>query len=327
MSTPSYLHSVPGEPWIGSSTEPPTRTEAAQASDTTSGAGGQPPTGGAQRSLKQRAEKSLPTDRLSFDKQVEVLRSIARFSGGGKRPVTAEDLSASIGLRGNTGGLSNKFFLDCGWVERVGRGSYAATDDLLEYHRHLNVDEEDAAGARARLIGPVKASWFWQVVGPLVEGGAVREKMALHALSKEAGAFDHTSQLQLILSWLEWLGLIKRDGELLSAGSGGSMESHPTQADLVSDAPASQAVKTQSSGSAAVDEHPRETHSAAAEERASVESTPSPTPAVTSQDGPENDRDALLTFNFSLKMTADDVVKLDNAQLTALLNFAEKLRG
>lgn len=127
---------------------------------------------------------------------------------------TAEDLSAAIGLKGKTGGLSNKFYRDTGWVVSTGRGAYAATDPLLDYHRHLNIDSQDTDGARRYLVTPAQESWYWVALEPILDGGA-RKSMALHTLSKAADAYDHAEQLDLILSWLEWLGQVRREGDMV----------------------------------------------------------------------------------------------------------------
>ena len=220
MSSQPRLHAVKGDQWVGSPTvlplppfrRPSPKLRLLQEARTRRGRVQ------LSRPQKARADRSLPTDRLSFDKQVDVLRAIAQMSGSNRRPVTAEDLSASIGLRGNTGGLSNKFFRDSGWVVSAGRGMYTATDPLLEYHRHLNVDPQDMGGARRHLAGAARDSWYWEVVEQLLDGGA-RQTMILHALSKAAGAYDHMPQLQLILTWLEWLGLVRREGDLVLMGN------------------------------------------------------------------------------------------------------------
>jgi hypothetical protein len=233
------------------------------------------------------------------------------MSGNNKRPVTAEDLSASIGLKGNTGGLSNKFFRDSGWVVSAGRGMYATTEPLMEYHRHLNVDCEDVDGARRHLAAAAQDSWYWEAVEPMLEGGA-RQTMILHALSKAAGAYDHMPQLRLILSWLEWLGLIRREGDLIfraSAHNGGG------------DQPDSeQAVESEPAEDGAREEAPPEVTSASDQERQDAEPASEPTHETV-------DTSALVSLSFNVRITADDAAKLDAEQLRLLLAFAEKLRG
>lgn len=267
---------------------------------TTDGRGGQPPTQTG-RSQKQRAEKALPTDRLSFDKQVEVLSAIAQFSGPHKKPVTAEDLSTAIGLKGLTGGLSNRFFYESGLIDRTGRGEYVATDALLGYHQHITYDPDDADGARANLRPAIKGSWYWaEVIEPMLHSGGLRQHMLLVALGKAAGATSHKPQLEMIISWLEWVGLVSRDGEMVYAVDHGA----PTAAHTEDD----EGVDDPEAGTNGADE-------------VGV----SPADARPATDGV--DTAALISFSMSVRITADDAAKLTGEQLDSLLAFAEKLRG
>jgi hypothetical protein len=233
----------------------------------------------------------------------------------------AEDLSAAIGLKGNTGGLSNKFFRDSGWIIPAGRGAYTAADPLMEYHRHLNVDPNDTSGARRYLADSARSSsWYWEVLEPMLEGG-IRQTLVLHTLSKEAGAYEHTEQLLLILEWLEWLGLIRRDGEtVFPAASEGSLraetdspaDEEPEQEPATEEAPAGQ--------DAAMESALAEQETAAAgnaQKPADRDARPTE----------EIDTSALVSFSFNVRITADDAAKLSAEQLKALLEFAEKLRG
>jgi hypothetical protein len=252
---------------------------------------------------------------LSFEKQVDVLRAIAQISGNSRRPVTAEDLSAAIGLKGGTGGLSNKFFRDSGWVVSAGRGMYAATETLMEYHRHLNVDPQDAGGARRHLATPAQASWYWEALEPMLEGGA-RQTLILHALSKAAGAYDHMPQLLQILTWLEWLGLVRRDGDLVFRGTAEGSRSDEEEASEVIG-------KTMTA-----DDVPQQEQSPAAEAKdQDVADEQGATTPFQEAPPSADDTSALVSFSFKVRITAEDAAKLTAEQLQSVLDFAEKLRG
>jgi hypothetical protein len=283
------------------------------ATDSAAGGANPPSAGNAGRAQKQRADRSLPTDRLNFEKQVEVLRVIAQMSGNSRRPVTAEDLSAAIGLKGNTGGLSNKFFRDSGWVVSAGRGMYAATEPLMDYHRHLNVDPQDVDGARRYLAASAEASWYWEALEPMLEGGA-RQTIVLHTLSKAAGAYEHTPQLLLIVTWLEWLGLVRREGDLVLREAS-EVHHSPEQGD--SEPMAEDIADNASSTALSVPDL----------EAAEVHDVESPKPQPQESQPPAVDTSALLTFSFSVRITAEDAAKLSAEQLQSILDFAEKLRG
>jgi len=159
---------------------------------------------------RQRPGKSLPTDRLRFDLQVRILQTLGRLSGPGKRPVTADDLSRAIGgVSSTTVGLSNGFFRDSGWIDRQGRGHYAATDALVDYTRRLAADPTQPQRAVERLRDPVRQSWFWQVLQPALAAGSVPLNEAVVMLAREADAgMGHVPMLQNVVEWLRWVGLV-----------------------------------------------------------------------------------------------------------------------
>jgi hypothetical protein len=320
MSAQPRLHAVNGDSWIGEPDRPPTALDPA----TDSAAGGtNPPSGGAtgsgpQRVQKQRSDRSLPTDRLGFEKQVEALEAIAQLSGGAKKPVTAGDVSAAIGLAptSGTGGLSNKFFRDSGWIVSAGRGNYAATDALMEYFRHVRIDPQDPA-ARRHLVEPTRASWYWQALEPVLSsGGGARKSIVLLALSKAAGATEHTTQLETIVSWLEWLSMVRRDGDLTYLVS-------PVGEQLAEDDNANEGAPDMEAATS-IDGDAAPAAPAAAGDEIPVAPPQAQAPAT-----PEAgvDTSALISFNFSVRITAEDASKLSPEQLQSVLDFAEKLRG
>jgi len=309
MSAQPYLQSVTNHSASGE-LDTPSPTPSTSASPPA----GNPPRGegegpGCRGAVRQRADKSLPTDRLSFEKQVEALKAIAQLSGPGKRPVTAEDISASLGLKGNTGGLSNKFFRDTGWIEPSGRGLYVAADGLVAFHRHLGMDPQDLAGAQAYLLDAVRTGWYWEEIEGMVQGAGVRATAVLHALARAAGASaDHKEQLGLIVDWLEWLGLVRREGEIIAAAD-------PAQPSVPADKPEEEAQAVEAD-EPALDVIPV----AEAEEQPARQAAPevSANPVMDT---------AIVSMHFSVRITADDAVKLSDEQLKALLAFAEKLRS
>lgn len=305
MTQQNHLQAVSGESWSASDPPPGTSGPGDAEHRPTGGDGGTPPSGSAAstRSLQRsRAERPLPTDRLSFEKQIDVLRAIARLSGRERRAVTAEQLSEAMGMKGNTAGLSNRFFVESNLVEFIGRGSYTASGALLDYHRHLSVDPQDLVGAVRCLVPAIQQSWYWQVIEPMLDGG-LPERMALLSLSGAAGATEHTAQLQIVLQFLVWLRMLRRDGDTLLAGEhfGSPL---PTGPDEQGGEPVvSQEVSARGQGQASEPLH--------------VTSSPLASPEPV----------AMVSFNFSVRITADDAARLTDDQLQTLLSFAEKLRG
>ena len=312
MAAKPYLQSVGNQTFIGEPDQPPTAPAAPTASTTppldSGSAGGAPPKGGdgsgTRPNQRARAEKNLPTDRLGFDKQIEALRAIAQLSGTAKRPVTAEAISSALGLKGNTGGLSNKFFRDNGWIEPAGRGEYIAADSLVNFGRHLGMDSNDLDGARKYLAATARENWHWQEIADRLHGQGLPTSAVLHALAKAAGASaEHRQQLELVIDWLGWLGLVRREDDKVMAVT-------PEHDSRAAEAPTpDESARDVQHATEAVAE---------SEEPAPAQREAELTPVL---DG------ALVSMNFSVRITADDATKLSDDQLRTLLDFAEKMRG
>jgi hypothetical protein len=239
---------------------------------------------------RARAAKSLPTDRMKFGLQVKVLQTIGRLSGPGKRAVTAQDLSRAVeGVSEATIGLSHGFFLDSGWIERQGRGRYVATDCLIEYTRRLATAASEPGRAVAALRDPVRQSWYWQVLQPHLGAGPLPINEAIVMLMREADASDgHVNMLRNIVQWLTYVELVALVGDGRIAIADGAAE--PAHQD-----------RPQAQGSPA----PRATD-------------PKGEKPTTSQGGAPPD--VVLAFGFDLRLTADDLSRLDPEQIKALFD-------
>jgi hypothetical protein len=309
MSEPTHLQSVDRGSWRNVE-------QKAGAAPDVSGPAGSPPavTQRDRAASKTRPGHSLPTDRMKFENQVETLTMFAQLSGPKKSSVGAEDLGKTLGMSPATAGLCSGFFRDSGWVTKTGRGAYAATDALLNYNRHLKVDPGDTAGALLNLAETARGSWYWQTVEPLLHGTA-RQSVLLQSLSKASGAYDHTPQLLLILDWLEWLTLIRRDGDMVHAGQVSAappLASSEWEVEVVSD------------GVAAFDGDIDPVSDAPSLPAVPLSANSAPVvPTVATDDAVAS----LISFNLSVRITAEDAARLTPEQITSLLEVVDKLRG
>lgn len=274
-----------------------------------------PPTGNggnSKREARARAEKALPTDRLKFDNQVAVLRAVAATSGNNRRGSTAMAMSAAIGLNAGTGGLNSRFFRSANWFESVGRGEYTASSGVLAYHQHITIDPDAQYEATAKMRDEVRTSWFWTTLEPMLASGhPINMKLAVLELAKAAGASSHTDQLQTIIEWLDWVGLIVREeGQIkLRASEGQQPSQEQGQDDIIDDILNNDELE----GAAPADDEfssPGESGAAAA--------AASP---------PQGDLGAIVSFNMSVRLTAADMKSLDQEQRDFVLALAERLRG
>ena len=119
----------------------------------------------------------------------------------------------------------------------------------------------------------------------------------------------------MLLEWLEWLGLIRRDGEILHAALA-------TPASVPSFSEAEMEVE---SGADTNFDHELdlagETPSVAVGSPAALTTPVSQTLAV------DDAVASLISFNLSVRITAEDAARLTPEQITSLLEVVDKLRG
>lgn len=259
---------------------------------------------------KARTEKPLPTDRLSFGNQIKILRAVAATSGNNRRGSTAEAMSAAIDLSGNTGGLNSRFFRSANWFESVGRGEYTASAGVLAYNQHITIDPDAQHEATAMMRSEVETSWFWETLEPMLASGhPISIKLAVLELAKACGATNHTVQLETIIDWLVWVGLVVREADQIKACPS-TAETDKVE-EIETDA-------VDATGKVTIDHDKGEGDGKAAADP--VIQAPAAAAAT-------SDLDAIVSFNMSVRLTAADMKSLDQEQRDFVLALAERLRG
>ncbi|KAA1427862.1 hypothetical protein [Nocardioides antri] len=282
-------------------------------SDAAGGDNGNGPTRNVRAPKKARATKPIPTDRLSFENQLAVLKNVAITSGNTRRGSNSNAMSAAIGLKGDTGGLIARFFRSAGWFELAdARGEYTASPGTIAWNQHITVDSTAQYDAAAKMRAEVAKSWFWEVLEPMLASGhSIRDSLALLELAKAAGATNHVPQLTMILQWLEWVGLIVIEDDYLRLRADRDAPAEPGE-----DSAESVVVSDGESNSDADD---------VAEEM----TPPQLTTADESRGRPAGvvDTEAIVSFTLSVRLTADDLQVMDETQRDFVLALAERLRG
>lgn len=245
---------------------------------------------------RKRPSKSLPTDRMKFEVQVRVLQAAGRLSGAGKRPIDSQQLSAAMGgeVSHYTVGLSHQFFLDCGWLEKRGRGEYAASDALIDFNRRLGTDGDDLPRAVEALRVPLTHSWFWRAIEPQLAHGSVPVSEIMVVLMQEAEVGSaHIPQIRNVLEWLRFAGLISIVDDRVGPVDGGAPPlSVEPDVDIATSPPQPEGAPTLEARSALTVVAP-------------PVSTPSAPPSV-------------LSFDFSFKLTVADLAGLSPEQIKSL---------
>lgn len=156
----------------------------------------------------------LPTPRIAFAKQLDLLRAYSAASGEGVQGVPNEQVANIVGMSASTVSLANPFFADIGLIHRGG-GGYIPAPEVVAFARSYQWDE-DYAGTE---IGPLlRDSWFGQALMPRLQFSPISEDVALRELGKAANAAPkYRAQLRTLLDYLKAGNLIVRNGEMIEA--------------------------------------------------------------------------------------------------------------
>lgn len=165
--------------------------------------------GGAKR---QPPAKFLPTDRIVFSKQLDILAAYASVSGPERCPVTNEDVRSIVEMATTTVAMTNAFFVQTGFLSRVD-GGYLPAPEVFEFGAAAGQRVENATRALRPIV---ERSWFARRAIARLRYQSVSEADVIADLTGEAKASDaHKFQVAVLLNYLEAVGLATRSGGML----------------------------------------------------------------------------------------------------------------
>lgn len=161
---------------------------------------------------KARPTKPLPTDRIAFPKQLDILRAYAAASGSSNKAVSNRAVADIVGMNPSTISLSNSFFVALGFLYKTDVGYTPASEVMafnLAYEWNPNI-------AGHKLAPLVEKSWFAQALMPKLRFRQLDEQEALTTLADVASAGpEYRSQLAVLLDYLEISGLTTFENGIL----------------------------------------------------------------------------------------------------------------
>lgn len=187
------------------------------------------------KASRSKPTKILPTDRIAFQKQLDLLRAYAAASNSGAKAVSNKDVADMMKMADTTASTANSFFSAMGMLTRTDTGFVPSTE-VVAFNRAYQWKPETASHQLAPLI---TGSWFGETLLPKLGFGPMEEEEAIARLAQVAAAGpEYKSQLRLCFDYLEAAGLISRDGSQLRLNrSSGTIETLPvTDAAPVADA-------------------------------------------------------------------------------------------
>ena len=164
---------------------------------------------------KQEPTKRLPTTRIKFSRQLDVIRAYGIKSQNGTRPASYKDAAEVTGIHLNTVSLMVGFLVENGFLERVG-GDTMPTRAVLDFAQAYNWSAETAP----RKLAPiVRNSWFGEL---LLTKLAFRSMSEDDAIAELGGAIsagtEYKASIGILVDYTVATGLVRRDGNQLSLG-------------------------------------------------------------------------------------------------------------
>jgi hypothetical protein len=169
--------------------------------------------------VNKKPAKVLPSDRLNFLRQKEVLKAFATaFEASGGSPVTNDDAGKLIKMAGATVVVTNAFFRDVGFIITAEEGGFRVSQPVMDYLKACEWDEKTAGIKLAPLL---KDTWFAQQLIPRLKMGNLDQNEALQILAEAGGTSkDYETQLERLIDFLEFAGFIVVEGSTLKINAG-----------------------------------------------------------------------------------------------------------
>lgn len=153
----------------------------------------------------------LPTNRVAFTKQQDILRAFGAL-GAGNKAVSNTEVSKLVNLHNATVGLLTPFLADVGLLRRTPEG-FTVSEEVVKFNQAFQWSPESAG---QRMSPVISRAWFSEPIlsrlrfSPLPEDDAIREL----AIVASAGP-SYKQHLSNLIDYLELAGLITRENEMI----------------------------------------------------------------------------------------------------------------
>jgi hypothetical protein len=159
-----------------------------------------------------RPSKILPTERLTVERQLEILRAYAAASSHGSKAVTLEEVAGVVEMAPTTVSLANAFLASVGFISKTDSGFMPAPEVVSFLRAH----EWNPESSSQKLSPVVEKSWFFQAIKPRLSFNATPEDAVIDKLAEAATAPpEYKRNLQMLIEFAVAAGLLQRDGNQL----------------------------------------------------------------------------------------------------------------
>lgn len=171
-----------------------------------------------------KLRKALPTDRVAFARQLDILRAAVAASGLSRNPVSNEEVSKIVNIHFGSISTCNPFFLETGFFSRQ-KLQNVPCDEVFAYAERFEWEQEKAAHKLAPVL---RKSWFYLSLSPKLAFRSLSTDEALSFLAEEVGATkEHKDQLAILIDYLRVAGLVSVDGTTINLIKGGAEDAPP----------------------------------------------------------------------------------------------------
>jgi hypothetical protein len=162
---------------------------------------------------KDRPAKALPSPRLAFSNQLEMLRGYAAASGPANNPVATSEVADIVKVAESSFSLVQPFFCEIGLLQRIEQAGqawkYLPSVDVFNFAKAHEWNRETAGHKLAPVIS---ASWFAEPLLRKLSFQPLDENEAIATLAEKASAGpDYKAHLRLLVNYMETAGLIQRE--------------------------------------------------------------------------------------------------------------------
>ena len=166
---------------------------------------------------KSKPTQTLPSDRVTVEKQLEVLRGFVAASDAEGRPVTNDEAGKVVGMAGATTVVTNPFFTDTGLLIRMDGGAFSVGQAARDYQAAYQWDMVKAG----RKLAPAFADkWFSKVLIPRLKMRAFPRGEAVGFLAEAAKAGpEYRPRLEMIIDFLNAAGIVSADAGEVRLGA------------------------------------------------------------------------------------------------------------
>jgi hypothetical protein len=159
-----------------------------------------------------RPTKLLPTERITVDRQLAILRAYAAASSHGSKAVTLDEVAGVVGMATTTISLANPFLCSINLISKSDAG-FIPSGEVVSF---LRAHEWNPDTSSHKLSPIIEHSWFFDAIKPRLSYNPTDEEAIIKLLAETTAAGpDYKKNLQMLIEFTIAAGLVQRDGNQL----------------------------------------------------------------------------------------------------------------